>query len=291
MLTSMTGFGKSVVKYNDLIIEAEVKSLNSRFLELSFKMPKSLTQKEFEIRELVKSKLNRGKVFVAIFISRDPTSKINSFIDNDGLEKAVSILTELKNKLNLRGALKIENLIAFQNLYLTETVIDEENEFKYILQSISEAIDEMNKMRLREGNELGIDLLKRIDIIEEKMQFVQNRNPEEISEYFNKLKEKAKQLTQDIVDNPDRLNLELALLSEKYDVTEECVRLKSHIMQFRETLKIGNEAGRKLNFLCQEMNREANTINSKSISPDVTYAGIAIKDELEKIREQIQNIE
>jgi uncharacterized protein (TIGR00255 family) len=291
MLTSMTGFGKSVVKYNDLIIETEVKSLNSRFLELSFKMPKSLTQKEFEIRELVKSKLNRGKVFVAIFISRDPTSKINSFIDNDGLEKAVSILTELKNKLNLRGALKIENLIAFQNLYLTETVIDEENEFKYILQSISEAIDEMNKMRLREGNELGIDLLKRIDIIEEKMQFVQNRNPEEISEYFNKLKEKAKQLTQDIVDNPDRLNLELALLSEKYDVTEECVRLKSHIMQFRETIKIGNEAGRKLNFLCQEMNREANTINSKSISPDVTYAGIAIKDELEKIREQIQNIE
>ncbi len=291
MLTSMTGFGKSVVKYNDLIIETEVKSLNSRFLELSFKMPKSLTQKEFEIRELVKSKLNRGKVFVVIFISRDPSSKINSFIDQDGLEKAVSILTELKNKLNLKGALKIENLISFQNLYLTETVIDEENEFKYILQSISEAIDEMNKMRLREGNELGIDLLKRVDIIEEKMQFVQNRNPQEISDYFNKLKEKAKQLTLDIIDNPDRLNLELALLSEKYDITEECVRLKSHIMQFRETIKVGTEAGRKLNFLCQEMNREANTINSKSISPDVTYAGISIKDELEKIREQIQNIE
>jgi uncharacterized protein (TIGR00255 family) len=287
----MTGFGKSIVKYNDLIIECEVKSLNSRFLELSFKMPKNLNQKEFEIRELVKSKLNRGKVFVAIFISRDPLSKGNSFIDPDGLEKAVSILTELKNKLKLKSALKIENLIAFQNLYLTETVIDEENEFKYVLQSISEAIDEMNKMRIREGNELAADLLNRVNLIEEKMQFILNRNPQEIQDYFNKLKEKAKQLTLDIIDNPDRLNLELALLSEKYDITEECVRLKSHIMQFRETINSGTEAGRKLNFLCQEMNREANTINSKSISPEVTYAGIAIKDELEKIREQIQNIE
>jgi uncharacterized protein YicC (UPF0701 family) len=131
--------------------------------------------------------------------------------------------------------LKIENLILLK-LYLSETVIDEENEFKYILQSISEAIDEMNKMRLREGNELGIDLLKRIDIIEEKMQFVQNRNPEEISEYFNKLKEKAKQLTQDIVDNPDRLNL-LALPSENMTL-RRMFSLKSHIMQFRETIKI-----------------------------------------------------
>jgi len=287
----MTGFGKSVVKFNDIIIETEVKSLNSRFLELNFRIPKSLTQKEFEIRELIKNKLNRGKVFIAIFISRDPLSKTNSFIDQDGLEKAVSILTELKQKLNLKGSLKIENLISFQNLFLTETTIDEENEFKYILQSISDAIDEMNKMRLREGEELGKDLLNRANIIEEKMQFIQNRNPQEIIDYFNKLKEKAKQLTLDIIDNPDRLNLELALLSEKYDITEECVRLKSHLLQFRDTIKIGTDAGRKLNFLCQEMNREANTINSKSISPDVTYAGISIKDELEKIREQIQNIE
>ncbi|HPN37683.1 MAG TPA: YicC family protein [Melioribacteraceae bacterium] len=291
MLKSMTGFGKSVVKFNDIIIETEVKSLNSRFLELNFRIPKSLTQKEFEIRELIKNKLNRGKVFIAIFISRDPLSKTNSFIDQDGLEKAVSILTELKQKLNLKGSLKIENLISFQNLFLTETTIDEENEFKYILQSISDAIDEMNKMRLREGEELGKDLLNRANIIEEKMQFIQNRNPQEIIDYFNKLKEKAKQLTLDIIDNPDRLNLELALLSEKYDITEECVRLKSHLLQFRDTIKIGTDAGRKLNFLCQEMNREANTINSKSISPDVTYAGISIKDELEKIREQIQNIE
>ncbi len=291
MLKSMTGFGKSVVKYNDLTIETEVKSLNSRFLELSFKIPKNLTQKEFEIRELVKSKLSRGKVFIAIYITRDPSSQASSFIDQDGLNKALSILTELKKKLNSKNNIKIENLIAFQHLYITETVIDEENEFKYILDSISKAIDEMNEMRLKEGFELENDLLNRINIIENKMHFIQHENPNDINNYFNRLKEKAKQLTTDILDNPDRLNLELALLSEKYDVTEECVRLKSHISQFKEIIKVGTDAGRKLNFLCQEMNREANTINSKSISPDITYAGITIKDELEKIREQIQNIE
>ncbi|MFH0736538.1 MAG: YicC/YloC family endoribonuclease [bacterium] len=291
MLTSMTGFGKSVVKHNDLIIETEVKSLNSRYLELSFKMPKSLTQKEFEIRELVKSKLSRGKVFVAIYISRDSSSKTNSYIDTEGLEKAVGILTELKEKLNIKDPLKIENLISFQNLYLTETVIDEENEFKYVQQAIALAIDDMNIMRKREGNELEIDLNKRVSLIEEQLNFVENSNPDIIKAYFEKLKERAKQLSADLIENPDRLNMELALLSERYDVTEECVRLHSHIMQFRETMNLGNEAGRKLNFLCQEMNREANTINSKSISSEITYSGITIKDELEKIREQIQNIE
>lgn len=291
MLTSMTGFGKSLVKFNDLIIETEVKSLNSRYLELSFKMPKSLTQKEFEIRELVKSKLSRGKVFVAIYISRDSSSKTNSYIDSEGLEKAVGILTELKQKLNIKTALKIENLISFQNLYLTDTAIDEENEFKYIQQAIIEAIEDLNIMRKKEGSELEIDLNKRVNTIEESLKFVENSNPEFIKLYFEKLKERAKQLTTDLVDNPDRLNMELALISEKYDVTEECVRLHSHISQFRETMNNGNEAGRRLNFLCQEMNREANTINSKSISSDITYSGIAIKDELEKIREQIQNIE
>ncbi len=291
MLTSMTGFGKSIVKFNDLIIETEVKSLNSRYLELSFKMPKSLTQKEFEIRELVKSKLTRGKVFVAIYISRDSSSKTNSYVDNEGLEKAVGILTELKQKLNIKTPLKIENLISFQNLYLTETVIDEENEFKYVQQAILLAIDDLNIMRKREGGELEVDLNKRVTLIEDQLNFVESSNPDIIKAYFEKLKERAKQLAVDLVENQDRLNMELALLSERYDVTEECVRLHSHIMQFRETMNSGNEAGRKLNFLCQEMNREANTIGSKSISSDITYSGITIKDELEKIREQIQNIE
>jgi uncharacterized protein (TIGR00255 family) len=146
-------------------------------------------------------------------------------------------------------------------------------------------------MKKEEGSELDKDLRKRLKIIEEKITKIESEARNSVEEYFQKLKEKARQLFQDLDMYKDRLEMELALLAERAEITEECVRLRSHLKFFEQSLKTDEEPGRKLNFLCQEMNRESNTISSKTISTIITHETVLIKEEIEKIREQIQNIE
>ena len=146
-------------------------------------------------------------------------------------------------------------------------------------------------MRDAEGTELEKDLRKRIELIEAALTKIENRSQQSVKEYFDKVVERAKSLVSEFTNNQDRLNMELALLAERSDVTEESVRLRSHVKMFLETLQKSEDAGRRLNFILQEMNREANTINSKSVSSEISHNGIIIKEEIEKIREQIQNIE
>jgi uncharacterized protein (TIGR00255 family) len=164
-------------------------------------------------------------------------------------------------------------------------------EFDLVVGSIDSAVDELNKMREAEGRELEKDLKKRVALIENSLNEIEKSSGESIRVYFEKVKEKAQQLVADFSNNNDRLNMELALLAERSDVTEECVRLRSHIKMFLDTMEKSEDAGRRLNFILQEMNREANTINSKSIASQISHYGIFIKEEIEKIREQIQNIE
>ena len=164
-------------------------------------------------------------------------------------------------------------------------------EFGLVVEAIDSAIDNLNTMREAEGRELEKDLWKRVQIIEDALNKIENVSDESVKTYFEKIKEKAKQLVAELSNNHDRLNMELALIAERADVTEECVRLRSHIKMFIDTVAKSEDAGRKLNFIVQEMNREANTINSKSVSSEISHNGISIKEEIEKIREQIQNIE
>ena len=160
-----------------------------------------------------------------------------------------------------------------------------------IEKSISLAFDNLEEMRKKEGLELAGDLKTRVNLIADTVAKIESECGNSIKEYFNKLRSRAEELINEFKDFNDRLEMELALLSEKYDVTEECVRMKSHIKLFINALESSDEAGKKLNFICQEMNREVNTINSKSVSTEISHQGILIKEELEKIREQIQNIE
>jgi uncharacterized protein (TIGR00255 family) len=157
--------------------------------------------------------------------------------------------------------------------------------------AIDAAVDSMNNMRETEGKELEKDVRKRLGMIEDSLNKIEGQKEDDLKTYFQKLKERASQLVVDLAENEQRLMMELALLAERYDVTEECVRLRSHIKMFNDTLDKSEDVGRKLNFILQEMNREANTINSKSVSSEISHAGISIKEEIEKIREQIQNIE
>jgi len=291
MISSMTGYGKSIVTNKNFSFEVEIKSINSRYLDLSLKIPRFLADKEFEIRNFLKEKVKRGKISLSVFIEKN--GQLNGFsnLNLEGLESIYSMLLDIKNKLSLKSEITMENILQFQSVIFSEDKTENQSEFETTLKAISIAIDEMDKMRSTEGNLIKQDLTDRIDTISSAVDLISKNNPEIISAYHSRLVERASEIYSEYQLDKDRMNMELALLSEKYDITEECVRLKSHISQFMQTINNSEDAGRKLNFILQEMNREANTINSKSISTEVTNYGIKIKEEIEKIREQIQNIE
>lgn len=291
MIRSMTGFGTGTSQKEDLIIEAELKSLNSRFLELSIRSPKSLNSKEFDLRDIVKDKIKRGKVSLNIYIRKEGSdNKLLSF-DKAGLEDALFILRELQKHSNSDEKISLDHLLNFQNMFLSEASIDPEEDFHLVKKAVDSAIKSLMEMKIKEGGELQKDIAERIVLIDETAKKIEALMKDTTVSYFEKLRERTKSLIEDLGTYDDRLNLELALLSEKYDVTEECVRMHSHTKMFLDIMDNSEDAGKKLNFLCQEINREANTINSKSISTEISYHALSMKEELEKIREQIQNIE
>ncbi len=291
MISSMTGYGKGVVQKNDISIEAEIKSLNSRYLDLSLRVPKFLMNKEFEIREKVKSRIKRGKVYLNVTVRKGDLEEKFNEIDPEAVKFAVKLLKEIKKSAKITEKLKLSDLMLFQNMLFKDDNEQASEEFGLVAEAIDGAIDNLNSMREAEGRELEKDLRKRVQIIENALNKIENISDDSVKAYFEKIKEKAKQLVADLSNNQDRLNMELALIAERADVTEECVRLRSHIKMFLDTIAKSEDAGRKLNFIVQEMNRESNTINSKSVSSEISHSGISIKEEIEKIREQIQNIE
>jgi len=291
MIQSMTGYGKSIGNSDSLTFEVEVKSVNSRFLDISVRLPKILLSKEIELKNLIKQKINRGKVSLSVNLTKDDIDAGTSNIDNKILLKTVETLNEIKKKANINEELQLSHLLSFPNLFISDDSELTESEFDLIKTILLKALDELRVMRSAEGEMLLIDLKKRIQNISELISNINNIGKESIKQYFVKLKDRAAELVEGIANNDDRLRMELALLSEKYDITEESVRMESHIKQFLSTLENGEEAGKKINFIVQEMNREVNTIGNKSVSLEITNNGILIKEELEKIREQIQNIE
>lgn len=291
MITSMTGYGKTTSSFDGFSFEVEAKSVNNRYLEISLKLPASIQNKEFELKEFIKNKVKRGKIYISLGIKSLNGNELLLNLNGDKLNETVSLLKKIKGKIKSRETIKLEHILSFRDLFTPELVEISENHFNTLKATIGEAIDAMNIMRKNEGQQLCNDLLNRINLIEENLKKIEDLNRTEIEIYFGKLKERARSLVENITDYSDRLEIELALIAERADVTEECVRLRSHLKHFRDALNEDNEIGRKLNFLCQEMHREGNTIASKSLSSDVTYKTIIIREEIEKIREQIQNIE
>jgi len=287
----MTGFGKGSAGNSKLSAEVEVKSVNSRYLDIALKMSSALSNKEYEIRELIRSKVKRGKLAVIVQIKTSGLVEGETALDKEKLNNFISLLKEIKKTAKLTDKIKLEHLISNRELFLSENTNFTEIEFEFVKKALSDSLDQLIAMKKNEGKELAKDLRKRIEIISYKVEAVQKESIASVAVYFEKLKEKMKLLVQDITPYNDRLELELAVIAERSEITEECVRLKSHLKFFLDSLDKGEEPGRKMNFLCQEMNREANTISSKSISTDITHNIVLVKEEIEKIREQIQNIE
>ncbi len=290
MIFSMTGYGKSVVERNGITVEVEVKTVNSRFLDLSLRLPRSLSSRELEIREMIRKKIKRGKVILNVFINRDDVAE-NLNLDLNLLDGVLEVLNSIKERADLKQEITLDHILSFQSLFQNEKPEEDEEEFELTKEALENALEDLKKMRLAEGESLSKDLMQRVDNVEKHLQEIENLAQDSVKEYFEKLVERATKLFAELQNDEEKLNSELALLAEKSDITEECVRLHSHIKMFRQTINDGDGAGRRLNFILQEMNREANTINSKTVSTEIVKLGIQIKEELEKIREQIQNVE
>jgi uncharacterized protein (TIGR00255 family) len=286
----MTGYGKSSTSKNKVSAEVEIKSVNSRFFEISLRVPSTLSAYDYEIRELIKTKVKRGKLNVVIHFKKDGVEN-GSSIDKNKLLSQLTLIKKIKKAAAIKDEIKLDHLLSNKEIFLTQDSELKKAEFELVKQTLNKALNNLIRMKKKEGSELVRDFAGRIESISKKVAWIEKDYKKSIIDSHNKLKERIQELMGNAEINEDRLNLELALIADRADITEECVRLKSHLKFFKDSLKNENEPGKKLNFLCQEMNRETNTISSKSIATSIIHASVFIKEEIEKIREQLQNIE
>jgi uncharacterized protein (TIGR00255 family) len=289
----MTGFGRAEVSKNGITVSTEVRSVNSRYLDLTLRVPRNITQKEKELKDIVRTFLSRGNLNIVVKIVLDSNGAIPLKVNTAAAKSYYKLLNQLRKSIKLREQVKLEHILTFSDVL--EPVEEEESDelgWELVQESLRQAMENLNAMRIQEGRELSNDLEKRINWMDGTLTEVERLSKERIPEERKNLQERIAQLLEDksIIDQ-NRLELEIALLTDKLDVTEECVRYRSHNKFFLEALKKDEAAGRKLNFLVQEMNREANTIGSKSNDANISHKIIGLKEELEKIREQLQNIE
>ena len=290
MIYSMTGYGRGRAVKNNFSVEIELKSVNSRFLEVFLKLPPSLTERDYDLREIIKSKIQRGKVNGVIQLK---TSTKNAFtqLNEERLKDYIALIKKVKKSAKIDEELKLEHILSNRDIISSSEIELTESEFEVVKRALKNAITELLKMKKSEGAELSKDLKKRIQSIEQKVTSIEKGFRKSVKSYYKKLQQRIKLLTKETGIDNQRLNLELAVIADKADLTEECVRLKSHLKFFVDSMNKQSQPGKKLNFLCQELNREANTISSKAVATTITHKAVLIKEEIEKIREQIQNIE
>lgn len=298
MLISMTGFGRGESGSGDtggMTVVTEIRSVNSRFLETSVRLPRTLSEREFEIREMIRKSLERGKISVSIAVNRTESSANVPLAINENVARGYyALLDRLRNVTGVTAEITLRDLTSYNDIFTTEADLSAmaAEEWRLAQDSLRQAIDALNAMRKQEGGELEKDIRSRLALLDERVTEVEKRSADAAQTEYAKVKERVAELVADInVINNDRLELEIALLAERLDITEEIVRFRSHLKFFLEALDAPEPAGRKLNFLLQEMNREINTMASKTSIPAVAHIVVGMKEELEKMREQAQNIE
>lgn len=288
-LVSMTGYGQGSISNEKYTITVEMRSVNSRYLEIKFKLPSMWGELEERMRELISSKISRGRVDVSVFVSYAQTdAKLN--IDWQLLESVKEAHEKLSNTVGLAEPLSFTDLLAVEGvLTLEKPQEDLEEIWKDLSVALTEALDQLYNMRRAEGERLAEDITQRIEYIKKKTLELESLAPLIVKDLYDRIKERVAEM--DVALQEERLLQEVALIAEKMNVTEELVRLKSHCDGFLQIMQENNSVGRKLDFLLQEMNREINTTGSKSSNLTISRNVVEIKSELEKIREQIQNIE
>lgn len=293
LINSMTGFGRSSCEANGYGFTVEVKSVNHRFLDLNIKMPRNLMPLEGRIRKLVSEKLNRGKIDLFLTESSYLRQDVQAYFNETLGNSYYNCLQKIKSKYpNIRDDISVSLLARFPDVI----TVDQQEEnldklWEIMSDPIEKALDMLAQMRRKEGAQLYEDISGRCSFIKSKVDDIEKRAPFVVVNYREKLNSRLKELLQDNQIDEGRVAMEVALMADKVNIDEEIVRLKSHVKQMENTLIMDEPVGRKLDFLVQEMNREANTISSKANDLELTNIVLNIKNEIEKIREQIQNVE
>jgi uncharacterized protein (TIGR00255 family) len=287
----MTGFGRSEIEHEGVLLVTEIRSVNHRYCEISIKLPRWLVHLEPRVRTLVQTKMLRGKVGVVVTWNGENSGGALG-LDTNVADRYFRLMGELKKRYNLPGEIDLGTLASFPDLLTPEKVAAEDEEsWKLIEKSVSEALDDVLSMKDSEGKTLAVDLNERVRCLLKHLDVIEKRAPVRVSEAREKLRSRLSGLLESGEIPEERLALEAVIFADKLDCTEECVRLRAHIMQFTTLLDAPELVGRKLNFLLQEMNREANTIGSKAADVEIVNKVVEIKDEIEKLREQVQNVE
>ena len=292
MIASMTGFGRGEAAGDGVTVTVEVRTVNNRFLEVTTRLPRSLSLRENDIKELIRRKVSRGKVNVIVNVEREGIGSAGLEINTAAAKAYYTLLVQLRKTLRLKEAVKLQHMLQFSEIFeQKETDGTDEKEWEILQKSLDTALGSLADMRRAEGGELERDFRARIAFLDDRLGQIERLSADQVPAERLRLRERVAQLVEKTPVDEGRLEMELALLADRLDVTEECVRFRSHNKFFLEALAIPEPAGRKLNFLIQEMNREANTIGSKSNDTEIAHIVVNMKEELEKIREQLQNIE
>lgn len=293
VVKSMTGYGRSVKNVKQSNITVEVRTVNHRFLDISTKMPRSLMYLEDTLKKKIKSVFHRGRVDVYITIDGEGLTNRTLQIDWELMDQFVSQLKQAKEKYNLSGDISVQALTEMDELITVQEEEDNDDDLeKMILSSLEEALHQVVEMREKEGQALNHDILARISTIQNIVEELQKRRPVVMEETRKRIKARIEEYTkEEILEQDSRILQEVGLLAERGDIAEEITRLYSHINQLTSTLKGNDAIGRKLDFIVQEMNRESNTIGSKSNDSKVSEWVILLKSDIEKIKEQVQNVE
>lgn len=293
MVRSMTGFGRGTCNENGKEFTVEIKSVNHRYIDFYIKLPRQIAYLEERVREVVSKSIFRGKV--DIFISfEDRSEDSKSVMLDEALAGAyIQAIEKLKGKYGLKDDLSVSLISRFPDVLKIEKTEDDEEQLWSILnRALKTAVVSLIQMREKEGNELRSSLLQKADYMESIISQITNRSPEVVIEYKQKLENRIKDLLNQQTVDENRLAMEVAIFADRCSIDEELVRLGSHLSQLRDILSIKRQpVGRKLDFLVQEINREINTIGSKSNDIMITKNVLELKSETEKIREQIQNME
>ena len=291
-MKSMTGYGKREAEWKGLSLSVELRSVNHRFCEIIPRLPRSLAGLEEELKQLVHHQCERGRIEFTVSVNVRGSRQKSLSLDRSAAREYHRLLKELQRELRLEGQIGIELIAGFRDVFSVAEQSIEEKAAKNVIHRLTKgALADLNMMRMREGKALLQDTVIRLQSIRMTLKGIEQRVPHSVQESFERMKKRVTKLMGEHPLSMDRMYQELATYADRCDITEELTRLNSHLAQFQQSSKAKGAIGRRLDFLLQEMGREINTIGSKANDAEIALYVVDVKSELEKIREQVQNIE
>lgn len=293
MIKSMTAYGRGEIEHNGSLLTAEIKTLNNRYRDIILRLPSSLQELEERIRTVLNSRVKRGRVELSLQVSKkNEESSYNLELNRPLVASYLNVFDIMKKEFGLNEGLRADHIFQIKDAIVARPETVDIDEMGPVLDELLNlTVESMDSMRIREGKAIEEDLLKRLELISSYLNKIEKLSLTVVNDYKEKLKNRIKALADEIELDEGRLAQEVALYAARCDITEEIVRARSHLVQFHEYLETNDSIGRRLDFLIQELNREINTISSKASDSSISQNAVETKAELEKIREQIQNVE